>query len=103
NFMKEKKQYYAITSGAQVGVVKGVVSGGVCLGFCLEALAVEHFQKGVSSRTVIVRKPLASPISKCRPISENVGLHQMSDVDMPATYQLKVSACFGKCRPVPDV
>ncbi|KAF9493549.1 hypothetical protein BDN71DRAFT_1432450, partial [Pleurotus eryngii] len=25
NFMKEKKQYYAITSGAQVGVVKGVL------------------------------------------------------------------------------
>ncbi|KAF9491987.1 hypothetical protein BDN71DRAFT_1433593 [Pleurotus eryngii] len=75
NFVKEKKQYYAITSGAQVGVVKGVlmdsdtatvlihgVSGGVCLGFCLEALAIEHFQKGVSSRMVIVRKPVASPM-----------------------------------------
>ncbi|KAF9491580.1 hypothetical protein BDN71DRAFT_1433881 [Pleurotus eryngii] len=60
NFVKEKKQYYAITSEAQVGVVKGVVSGGVCLGFCSEALAIEHFQKGVSSRTVIVRKPVAS-------------------------------------------
>ncbi|KAF9490829.1 hypothetical protein BDN71DRAFT_1510918 [Pleurotus eryngii] len=71
NFMKEKKQYYAVTSGAQVGVVKGVdtatvlihgVSGGVCLGFRSEALAVEHFQKGVSSGTVVVRKPVASPM-----------------------------------------
>ncbi|KAF7437492.1 hypothetical protein PC9H_004333 [Pleurotus ostreatus] len=71
NFVKEKKQYYAVTSGAQVGVVKGAntatalihgVSGGVCLGFRSEALAVEHFQKGVNGGTVVVCKPVGSPM-----------------------------------------
>ncbi|KAF4586541.1 hypothetical protein AB1N83_010842 [Pleurotus pulmonarius] len=66
NFVKDRKQYYAVTLGQQVGVVQGAdagralidrVSGGVCIGFRSEALAVEHFQKGVRGGTVAVRRP----------------------------------------------
>ncbi|KAF9487648.1 hypothetical protein BDN71DRAFT_1594383 [Pleurotus eryngii] len=65
NFMKDKKQFYAVTCGTQVGVVDTStalihgVSGGVSLGFRSEAAAVEHFQKGVKGGTVVVRKAVA--------------------------------------------
>lgn len=36
------------------------VSGGVCIGFRSEALAVEHFQKGVRGGTVAVRRPAST-------------------------------------------
>ncbi|KAF4564897.1 hypothetical protein EYR40_011072 [Pleurotus pulmonarius] len=68
NFVKDKKQYYTVTCGTQVGVVQGAdtatalingVRGGVSLGFRSEAAAVEHFQKGVRGGTVVVRKGAA--------------------------------------------
>ncbi|KAF9490483.1 hypothetical protein BDN71DRAFT_1511229 [Pleurotus eryngii] len=61
NYTKDKKQYYAVTAGTQVGVVKGAdvaralidgVSGGVCVGYRTEAEAVEQFQAGVKVGSV---------------------------------------------------
>ncbi|KAF9491981.1 hypothetical protein BDN71DRAFT_1433588 [Pleurotus eryngii] len=61
NYMKDPKQYYAVTAGSQVGVVKGVdvgrglidyISGSVVIGFRTESLAVEHFQKGMRAGRV---------------------------------------------------
>ncbi|KAF9489043.1 hypothetical protein BDN71DRAFT_1435666 [Pleurotus eryngii] len=46
NFVKDKKQYYAVTCKTQ----------GVSLGFCCKAKAVDHFQKGVRSGTVVIHK-----------------------------------------------
>ncbi|KAG9220167.1 hypothetical protein CCMSSC00406_0007138 [Pleurotus cornucopiae] len=63
NYTKDPKQYYAVTAGSQVGVVKGAdigrglidyISGGVVIGFRTESLAVEHFQKGVRAGSVRV-------------------------------------------------
>ncbi|KAF4562993.1 hypothetical protein EYR40_007292 [Pleurotus pulmonarius] len=61
NYTKDKKQYYAVTAGTRVGVVKGAdvaralidgVSGGVCVGYRSEAEAVEQFQAGVKVGSV---------------------------------------------------